>query len=1280
MFLERFPDHRFLTICWGGLVALFLDSGDWVAPALAFLFLSLLRPLVRPLHLHRHSTGRAGARLLSFGSYHAPAAFGKIVAPSTPLLWWTPEGQQPAVLAPVGCGEVCPPCDRLWSWLVGRQHPATLQCPGRNGVSTAPRMHRVPEDLSAAFDEAVALEDDPQELPREDNPGGWLRPAPLDEDGDEEVVVAVRRPGPPPTPTPATFAILVVDAVLERVEVVLECPSTVAQAKQLIDDARDHDRSLLYPHLVEVVPQPCETWGTFLAVPAWCDNEALIVFDLTDFDGRFFVDSVPWVANRAQLFSIAGVDLSPNILIYAFGHPAPLDDEDLHVYMGGCIFFVPRWLPARIGYGLPWMLRTPRIWDQAAVLPLSLEGRFLCCVLDGGHRCFEIRPDRGNYVRQDLPAEFGLNQAQVTYQVSHPEVDDAVIKGRTCLAVLGVTTEIWRTAQLVGSSDGASALALVDCRPLLQGWMSIVVEGGTYSHSELVDHLSVFAPAGWQVQVDGAPVENGDFQLDRGRLLQAQFVPLTTDEEMDDGTEDRPDDTSDSDADSSDSSDSSSQGDGSDAEGPCRDCANPGDHSGGGSTQSRSRSPSRAPREAFQAVPHIGGCSEIMWCKRFLQHVCRPDSVWITSVLLCLFGVMNSTRFCRSLPWGSAAIGLTWWIGVATVLVRSVPDASRHKRRCRTSFSCYGRNEVLVVGACILVCAQFAGAAAVQIRPCGVDDCVAAPSSCPSLSTTAGATCNDHLGHIEGTVNAPATGGVSRRPLPTPCRGTHVPPIDVGPTLLEECRQRAGDCFYLEAVAVLETLFEHFAIDPPVRQHASTPARQPTLSLAEAVPITPFQREVLSLQELLPSRPREADSQDWLDNDLAPLLADPSVPRHKRVLFQSIPCWHHVRAEVQPQALVIYSDGSASGDVETDSCCISPGSWAFSVWVLADKEYLVGFASCLRAQPHEAWYVGENDDTAITCEILGIVWGLVWAWEFAAEYGLPVHCKYDCLSAGLGTFGMQAAVKSGDTGQPTQLALFACLLRQCVATRLPLHHGHVRAHSGHIANELCDELAKRIRRVGHDGCFTLLPEWPRKLFEHPCRDWAWLSASGSSDMPTLFVFEAEAHRLQGIPQAGVHAPSLGYTKPTPPQAAARYLFKFMTCNVLTLLDPGRQAGSASAEPGRGLAVVAKREVIKTQLLDRGILFAGFQETRLRQTATLPDRHFVMLHSSATDKRHYGMALWANKQIPYATSNGKDLFLEARHCTHCHCLCAKVHDSASLSAFVMLDHSGRSRPF
>ena len=625
----------FLTICWGGLVALFLDSGDWVAPALAFLFLSLLRPLVRPLHLHRHSTGRAGARLLSFGSYHAPAAFGKIVAPSTPLLWWTPEGQQPAVLAPVGCGEVCPPCDRLWSWLVGRQHPATLQCPGRNGVSTAPRMHRVPEDLSAAFDEAVALEDDPQELPREDNPGGWLRPAPLDEDGDEEVVVAVRRPGPPPTPTPATFAILVVDAVLERVEVVLECPSTVAQAKQLIDDARDHDRSLLYPHLVEVVPQPCETWGTFLAVPAWCDNEALIVFDLTDFDGRFFVDSVPWVANRAQLFSIAGVDLSPNILIYAFGHPAPLDDEDLHVYMGGCIFFVPRWLPARIGYGLPWMLRTPRIWNQAAVLPLSLEGRFLCCVLDGGHRCFEIRPDRGNYVRQDIPAEFGLNQAQVTYQVSHPEVDDAAIKGRTCLAVLGVTTEIWRTAQLVGSSDGASALALVDCRPLLQGWMSIVVEGGTYSHSELVDHLSVFAPAGWQVQVDGAPVENGDFQLDRGRLLQAQFVPLTTDEEMDDGTEDCPDGTSDSDADSSDSSDSSSQGDGSDAEGPCRDCANPGDHSGGGSTQSRSRSPSRAPREAFQAVPHIGGCSEIMWCKRFLQHVCRPDSVWITSDFRC---------------------------------------------------------------------------------------------------------------------------------------------------------------------------------------------------------------------------------------------------------------------------------------------------------------------------------------------------------------------------------------------------------------------------------------------------------------------------------------------------------------------------------------------------------------------------------------------------------------------------------------------------------------------
>ena len=1249
--LDEIPRPAFFTVSWGVFATLFLDSGDWVAPALAFVLCSLLRLLVRPLHLHRHKTGRVGARFLSFGSYHAPAAFGKIAAPCMPLLRWTHTDQRSQISAFVDHCGTSSPCDRFWCWLSGQRHPAAATCPSRNDVSAGPRTHRVPEDLSAAFEEAAALEDDPQEPPREDNPGGWLRPAPLDEDGDEEVLVAARRPGPPPIPTPATFAVLVVDAILERVEVVLECPSTVAQAQQLVDEARDHTRSLLYPHLVEVVPQPRETWGTFLAVPAWCDNEALVVFDLTDLDGRFFAYSVPRVASRAQLFSIAGVDPSPNIMIYAFGHPAPLEDEELHVFMGGCIFFVPRWLPARIGYGLPWMLRTPQIWNQAAILPLPLDGRFLCCVLDGGHQCFEIRPTRGNYVRQDIPAEFGLNPAQVTYQVSHPEVDDAAIKGRTCWAVLGVTTEIWRTAQYGGASDGACSLALVDCRPLLQGWTSIVVERGLYSHSELADHLSVFTPPGWQVQIDGAPVENGDLQLDPGRVLQAQFVPLTTDEEMSDGTEGRPDTDSESDADSSDSSDTSPRRDGSDMEGSRRGRTNSRGHSDGGSPQSRSRSPLGMLHAAACAVHCIGGCGEIMWCKRLLQHVCPPDNVWITSVLLCLFGVIDSTCFgCGLSPWSQIVIGLAWWFGAATVTAQSASGLLRRKRRHQTACISRGRSEVIIVGVCILFCAQFAGVTAVHIRPCPEEDGATALSSYRSLLTSDRVTNKDAVGSTAGGAPATVLRDPVRRPLPTPCRGAYMLSVDVGPTLLEECRKQEGDRVYLEAVAVLETLFEHFASDSPIMQQFSPPARRQALSLAQAVPITPFQQEALNLQELLPGRPKEAGSQDWLDNDLAPLLMDPSVPQHKRAQFRSISCWHHEREDVCPQALLIYSDGSAAGDAEAASSCMSPGSWAFSVWVLADKEYLVGFASSLRAQPHEAWHVGESDDMAITCEILGIVWGLIWAWEFAADYGIPVHCKYDCMSAGLGTFGMQAAVKGSDTGQPTPLALFACLVRQCVATRLPLHHGHVRAHSGQVANELCDELAKRVRRVGHAGCFTLLPEWPKKLFEHPCRDWAWLSSSGATDMPTLFVFEAEAHRLQGVPHAGMHAPSMGYTPPIPSQEATSYLLKFMTCNVLTLLDPGRRVGPTPTEEGRGMAIVAKREVVKTQLLERGILFAGFQETRIRQTATLPDQHFVMLHSAANDKGHYGVALWANKQIPYATSSGKDLFLEARHCT------------------------------
>ena len=71
-----------------------------------------------------------------------------------------------------------------------------------------------------------------------------------------------------------------------------------------------------------------------------------------------------------------------------------------------------------------------------------------------------------------------------------------------------------------------------------------------------------------------------------------------------------------------------------------------------------------------------------------------------------------------------------------------------------------------------------------------------------------------------------------------------------------------------------------------------------------------------------------------------------------------------------------------------------------------------------------------------------------------------------------------------------------------------------------------------------------------------------------------------------------------------------------------------------------MRVMGKRDLLKQQLLDLQVHVADLQETRLAQTALLPDKEFLMFHSSSTEKGHCGMGLWINRVLPFATFRGE----------------------------------------
>ncbi|CAE7403217.1 unnamed protein product [Symbiodinium sp. CCMP2592] len=396
-------------------------------------------------------------------------------------------------------------------------------------------------------------------------------------------------------------------------------------------------------------------------------------------------------------------------------------------------------------------------------------------------------------------------------------------------------------------------------------------------------------------------------------------------------------------------------------------------------------------------------------------------------------------------------------------------------------------------------------------------------------------------------------------------------------TLVMPCRYEPFDAAirqdaFFEAATLLEVLAEHLGAHP----------RDGCTADVDPVPLTPFQTSAVQLSDMLP-KAAPADQPDWLDSDLRSLISDSCVPKHKRTLFSQIPIWRDAHTTGSPEGILVYSDGSTVADSQRSHDC-APGAWAISVWVRnCGVSYLLGHACGTTRPPDDPYHLGEIGDSPLTCETLGVAWGLIWVIEFAPAWNVPVCCMYDCLSAGRGTF---AEARTADSsGAEEGLSTYATYLRQLASQRVRLDHDYVPGHAGDVANELCDELAKRCRRHLPTADQLLLPDWPARVYGHPLKAWIWLTGHGTHDLPTLFSME-EPVAIKGV---------------------------LLSFNVLSMYDPKSTGGTSH---GPGMRVTAKRDILKRQLEHLQAFLFGIQETRLVNTQVLPDKDFLMYHSAS----------------------------------------------------------------
>ncbi|CAE7293862.1 unnamed protein product [Symbiodinium sp. KB8] len=488
------------------------------------------------------------------------------------------------------------------------------------------------------------------------------------------------------------------------------------------------------------------------------------------------------------------------------------------------------------------------------------------------------------------------------------------------------------------------------------------------------------------------------------------------------------------------------------------------------------------------------------------------------------------------------------------------------------------------------------------------------------------------------------------RPIPTPCRSKSLLPSGskaspgVGPTLFEEALWRPGCQAFFMAATLVDTLLEHFVHSQAtaVLSSASTNS-PPVVVLADCIAPTPHQQACLALRDILPL-PAFDGHADWLDNDLDTLVQWDRLSTALKNQFLNIDKWHDFENQSPDcwrglQALHLYTDGSARV-MPTD---VLPCSWAFTVWCIhTSGTFFLGGSAFTSAAPSQPYHVGEIHEDSLTGELLAMLWAFAWLAQYGPVYQVPVTVHYDANSVGMGAFGAWRPPSYARQADRPTLPELIVSLRQYVEVLLPLAHRHVSGHSGVLGNELADSMAKKAR-AAPDTAERCLPVWPAQLYQHQFWAWAWTLAKTTHDLPTLYAMESEAHRLRQLPRTTEVAPAMGLRTVQPPRANVVFHLVCVSFNVLTLRDKpvGQHTEAGMRFPGR-------RAVLLQELAHHSPTFVGLQETRLPDTATLPDGDYFMFNAAATDRGQLGCALWVTRTRPYATSGTTKFYFQEHH--------------------------------
>ena len=294
------------------------------------------------------------------------------------------------------------------------------------------------------------------------------------------------------------FVLLAPEYRPEYVPVDLVIPQEVDEALEVVDTCRQKAMADTFPVLIPAHPQPDVRWAVLLLQPIWLHSQIVICIDTTLVDERLFAVATSPDSDKHSLLNLAGFAGGAAIDVYLPGSTEPLGfNDEVRLDSGDCVTFVRAGEPREYAANLRDMLQTHLGWALGPAFPRRNEDDRVCAVHDGRYCDVLIRQGQVSLLRPDIAARFDIPPLRLAMCPASNRPGDVMFCGRSCCTVIGIGTS-WRR-----EPDNDLPLALLDCRPILEGWRTALISDGWIDLRSIRNSLMQGAPEGYSIVFSG---------------------------------------------------------------------------------------------------------------------------------------------------------------------------------------------------------------------------------------------------------------------------------------------------------------------------------------------------------------------------------------------------------------------------------------------------------------------------------------------------------------------------------------------------------------------------------------------------------------------------------------------------------------------------------------------------------------------------------------------------------------------------------------------------------